>query len=510
MPIFRAEDIRDDLHLTADAVVVGSGAGGAVAAHELAARGYDVVLLERGGYYITSDFKSDPQWAFEHLYAHRGVTPTLGIPPVLIPYGECVGGSTVINSGTVFRTPARIFDRWRDEHRVEGLETESLNTWYSYIEQKIGATESVWPALGEYNRVLERGVKALGLKGGPLVRNAPHCMGCGVCVFGCPTGAKQSMLVTFVPAADALGVRVYAEAAVDRVRIENGRAVGVEGNIVDRATGRVRARLRVDARVTIVAAGTFGSPVLLAASDVPDRGGHIGRNLKVHPAGGAIARMADDVFAWRAIPQGYKVDQWADDGIMLEGAFGPPEVISLLVPGFGAELQERMAAYKRLVSFGLMVEDRDSTGSVTGVRNRAPIIRYQLGKDDKRRLLFGWKKVMEILFAAGAEEVYPSIRGFDVFRSATQIQQVDEKAVSRSDLTLSAYHPMGTCRMGRDPENAVVDSFLEVHGTRRLFVTDASVFPTALGVNPQATIMTFAARTADYLHRNRETYFRAS
>lgn len=510
MPILRAQDIDEDQDLFCDVVVVGSGAGGAVAAHELAAAGHDVVLLERGGYHITSEFKSDPQWSFDHLYAQRGITAALGIPPVLIPYGECVGGTTVINSGTVFRLPQKKAEQWRTELGIQDLGDENLDRYFAYIEDKIGARESVWPALGEYNRVIETGVQELGLSGAPLVRNAPHCAGCGVCVFGCPTGAKKSMLVTFIPAADALGVRIFAETRVDRIHVENGKATGVSGVIVEKETGKVRGRIRVRAKVTMLAGGAFGTPVLLQDNRVATDSGQVGRNLWIHPAAGAGGLMTRDINAWRAIPQGYKVDEWYEElGILLEGGFGPPEVVSLMVPGFGAALQNRMAYYKRMVTFGLIVEDRDSVGSVRSLRGRPPLIRYRLGQDDKRRLVFGWKKVMEILFAAGATEVYPAIQGYDVMTSPEHIARVDENTVPSDALNLTAYHPMGTCRMGEDPRTSVVNSYLETHDVSGLFITDASVFPSALGVNPQATIMAFAARTAAYVHANKDRYFGA-
>lgn len=487
--------------------IIGSGAGGAVAAHELAKAGLKVVVLEKGAYHVTSDFKSDPAWAFQNLYASNGVTAGLGVPPVLIPYGECVGGTTVINSGTVFRIPAALLDRWNAEFGIEEAGALALDPFYSLIEGKIGATESRWPALGEMNKRLHAGTQKLGYKGGPLVRNAPNCAGCGVCVFGCPSGAKQSMLVTFVPAADALGVTFYTECRAERLVIRNGRAAGVEGRIVEKATGKVKGRISVDAKVVLLSAGAFGSPVFLQNNDYDDASGELGSNLWVHPAAGALAKLADEVQGWKAIPQGYHVSEWADRGIMLEGGFGPPEVMSLVVPGFGAGYQARMAEYKKMISFGLMVADRDSVGAVRGMGDRPPLIRYQLGADDKNRLVFGLKKVLEILFAAGAAEVYPGIHGFDALTAAAQIERIVPEDVARADLTLSAYHPMGTCRMGRDARRAVVDSYLESHAVKRLFVVDASVFPTSLGVNPQASIMTFAARTADYLVRRRDVYF---
>lgn len=507
MPFVVPNEVTGDVRLRADVCIIGSGAGGAVAAHELARAGLQVVVLEKGAYHVTSEFKSDPAWSFRNLYAHNGVTAALGLPPVLIPYGECVGGTTVINSGTVFRIPAAKLAAWHDEHGVEEAGALAMDPFYSLIEAKIGASESVWPALGEMNRRLHEATRSLGYAGGPLVRNAPRCAGCGACVFGCPSGAKQSMLVTFVPAAEALGVTFYTECRAERLVVENGRAVGVEGRIVERATGVERGKIRVDAKVVLLSAGAFGSPIFLQNNDYDDASGLVGQNLRVHPAGGALARLADEVEGWKAIPQGYHVSEWAQDGIMLEGGFGPPEVMSLIVPGFGDGFQARMADYRKMISFGLMVEDRDSVGSVRSMGDRPPLLRYQLGEDDKNRLVFGWKKVIEILFAAGAVEVYPAIHGFDLLTSAADLARIVPARVAGADLTLSAYHPMGTCRMGRDPATSVVDSYLESHALRRLFIVDASVFPTALGVNPQASIMAFAARTADYLVRNKDRYF---
>ncbi len=500
MAIFRAADIQDDLRLKADVVVVGSGAGGAVAAYHLAAGGKDVVLLEKGPYFVTSDFKSDPHWSMQNLYAEKGLTASLGVPPVLIPFGECVGGTTVINSGTVFRIPDRVLAVWQMEHGVEEARAKDLAGYYADVEEKIGAAEAEWPALGELNRVIERGVNSLGLSGGPLVRNAPNCAGCGMCVFGCPAGAKRSMLVSYVPAADAKGCRIYSEVAVDEIRTRNGRVEGVSGRVTPHPGRKPGARVRVDAPIVIIAAGTFATPLLLDANGLAGKSGELGQNLKIHPAGGAVARMPTEVDGWRAIPQGYHVNEWEEEGIMLEGGFGPPEVLSLMVPGVGNVFRERMEDYRRFASFGIMVADRDSVGSVHRVGSRR-VIRYQLGHDDRRRFVYGLKQVIRILLAAGADEVYPAVHGHAVVKDEAGVKKIDERHTPGDALTLSAYHPMGTARMGGSPETAVVNSYGESFDTGGLFVADASVFPTSLGVNPQASIMAFAARTADHILR---------
>jgi choline dehydrogenase-like flavoprotein len=463
--------------LDADVCVVGAGAGGAVVAAELAEGGMDVVVLEQGVRHDPDRFTARPPEMMARLYRDGAQTTTVGVPPIPLPLGRGIGGTTLVNSGTCFRTPAHVLERWRREHGLEGLTEAVLDPCFARVEQALSVAEVTRELAGANAAVARRGAEALGWSHGYLRRNARGCVGSGVCAFGCPTSAKQHTGITYVPRAQAAGARVVAGADVRRIAVERGAARAVHA----RLTGGGRIEVRTP-RV-VVAAGTIHTPLLLARSGLRGRSGQLGRNLSLHPATAAFALMDEVVDMAKGVPQSLYVDEFAREGIMLEGVAGPPSYVAMALPLTGRRHAEAMGSYPRLAQFGLMVSD-SSRGSVRSLAGR-PLIRYDLGEDDVARFRAGLARLEELFLAAGAREVYlPLARGVR-----------PERARAR-DLKPMAFHPLGTARAADRPEHGVVDGDLAVHGVRGVHVADGSVVPSALGVNPQLTIMALATRLA--------------
>ena len=460
--------------LSADAVVVGTGAGGAAVAAELAAGGLDVVVLEEGVRHDHRTFTARPRDMTLRLYRDAGQLATIGTPPIVLPVGRAVGGTTLINSGTCFRTPARVLERWAREDGVAGLDA----ALFDYVEDVIGVAE-VPAALAGRNALLVRdGAEALGLSGGFLRRNAPGCRGSGVCAFGCPTGAKQHAAASWLPRAEAAGARVVTGVKVRRVLMRHGRAAGVQ------ARG-----LTVRAPIVVVACGALLTPGLLRRSGV--RSPALGRHLTIHPASAARARFDEPIDPWDGVPQSYFVDALAEEGIMLEGIAGPPDQAALATPGIGALHRERMLAARSTASFGVMVAD-SATGSVREVGGRL-LVRYDLHRDDAERLRRGFAMLADIWWAAGAREIVVPLTGVPALRDDDS-GPLRRARVRPRDVKAMAFHPLGTARAGADPARAVVDPDLQVHGVRGLHVADGSAVPSSPQVNPQVTIMAFAVR----------------
>ncbi len=248
---------------SADVVVIGSGAGGGVTAKELAQAGYSVIVLEEGGYYTREDFDFRPARAFMRFYREAGQTITLGLPVVLLPQGKTVGGTTTINSGTCLRIHRHVLKRWHLESGLTELAETELNLLYAAVEEYLFVKRAERDVVGRNALLFLETAWRLGYSGGYLPRNAKDCEGYGVCAFGCPSGAKQSVNVSYIPDAVAAGADVYTHCRVDRIVTRGGRATGVRGHFVDPVSGRRRGAIEVEARVTVLAGGAIQSPNLL-------------------------------------------------------------------------------------------------------------------------------------------------------------------------------------------------------------------------------------------------------
>jgi choline dehydrogenase-like flavoprotein len=486
--IVRGDTIGSGRTEVADVVVVGTGAGGAPVAKELAEGGLRVVMVEEGDHHDPASLTARPRDMLPRLYRDAGQVATVGDPPIVLPLGRAVGGTTLINSGTCFRTPPRVLDRWRAEH---GLDLD-LDDAFARVEAELNVSEVPAQLAGRNAAVVRRGAEALGVSGGFLRRNVRGCVGSGVCAYGCPAGAKQHVGATYVPKAWAAGARTFTGARVDRVLRD--RRTGAAAGVAARTAGG--GRLTVRAPLVILAAGTIHTPVLLARNGLGGASGQLGRNLSIHPATAARVRFDEEISLWDGVPQSYFVDELAGDGIMLEGIAGPPDYLAMSIPRSGEAHRELMLDARRLAQFGVMVSDT-ARGRVRRLLGR-PVIRYDLHPDDARRFRDGLELLARIWFAAGAREVVVPVDGVPALRDG-DTAPLRERRVRPRDLTLMAFHPLGTARAGADPARSVVDDRLQVHGVAGLHVCDGSVVPSSLGVNPQITIMALSLRLADHV-----------
>lgn len=464
--------------LEADTCVIGTGAGGGPVAALLAEAGQRVVVLEEGELHTPASMTARPRDMMPRLYRDGGQIATVGSPPIVLPLGRGVGGTTLINSGTCFRTPPRVLDRWRSEH---GLELD-LDAEFALVEEAIGVREVPPELAGRNATLVKEAADRLGLSAGYLKRNVRGCIGSGVCAFGCPTGAKQHAGQVWVPRAQRAGATVLTGTRARRIVVERGRARGVEA-------GGVRVR----SDTVVVAAGTLLTPLLLRTSGLGGGCGQLGRNLTIHPASAARALYDEPVDPWKGVPQSVYVDELAADGIMLEGIAGPPDQAAMSTPRTGAEHRDLMLAARRTGSFGVMVSD-SAHGSVRRVAGRM-LVRYDLHPADAERFRRGFELLARIFFAAGARAVVVPIEGIPTLRDG-DVTPLASAHVRPRQIGAMAFHPLGTARAGADPAAAVVDGDLQLHGTPGVYVADGSVVPSSLGVNPQITIMALAARLA--------------
>jgi choline dehydrogenase-like flavoprotein len=473
-----------------EVAIVGSGAGGAVAAALLAEAGVDVLVLEAGDHYNRDNYPAGRLEAISQMYREAGLTIADGSPPIPIPVAKAVGGTTVINSGTCFRAPDEILESWRTEFGIPWA--RELDADFAEAEDFLRVTQLDPERMGRNGQLAMEGAEALGVSAAPIHRNAGNCVQCSSCPFGCEIDAKRGMHVSYLPRAVAAGARVRAGVEAQRVLVEDGRAVGLACSARDES-GR-RRPFTVRARHAVIAAGgAFGTPELLLRSGLGGPG--VGRNLHIHPACWVGGRYEEEVRGWEGVMQSFYVDEWeARHRVLLEATFTPLAFGGAWLVGTGAEHQRSMLDFGHVGSIGVHLCDR-SKGRV-GVANEGALrASYKLTADDARQIVFGIARAAEIHFAAGATEVYPNIPRAGTLKPG-DLPQFESTRFKPSELRLEAFHPMGTARIAADPRRGVCAPDGSVNGTPGLYVADASLFPTSVGVNPMMTIIAFAKQVA--------------
>lgn len=460
-----------------DAIVVGSGAGGAFAALELARAGLDVLIVEEGERWTSGRIRTThPLERFASLYRDAGSTIALGLPPIALPTGRAVGGTTVVNSGTCYRPPAPVVEVWRGaglELAADGFE-ERLDD----VERMIGVAPVPMEVMGRNGELALAGAAALGWEHGPLRRNAPGCRGACQCAIGCPNNAKGGVHMNALPAACEAGATIATRLRVSKVVVERGRATGVRATCPDGRSIGLRA-----SRV-IVSGGALETPTLLRRSNL-DSHPQLGRGLSIHPAISVSARFAEPVVAWHGVLQSAGVEELhAERGILIEATSTPPGMGSMLMPGFGPALIERVKAADHLAAIGAMIADAPS-GRVFG--SRSPIVGYRLARHDGQRLVEALDAMARIMLAAGAEEVEMG-SGTPPVRSPSEIAPALEGLRPKS-MHLAAFHPTGTAAAGGDPARHPVGPTGALRGIEGVWVADGSILPGCPGVNPQVSIM---------------------
>jgi choline dehydrogenase-like flavoprotein len=491
--------------IEADAVVIGSGAGGGVAAALLARAGLRVVVLEAGPAFEPVAARQREAESFAELYLEAGLCASddLGVS---ILAGACVGGGTAVNWSTSLRLPAATARAWADTVGRPELAAELADA-YDAVESRLGVTPAT--AHNRNNAVIVDGCAKLGWEARAIPRNAAcERDGCGYCGFGCAYGTKQSTAVTYLRDAVAAGASVYARTRVERVRIEEGLVRGVD------AVGEPGRALAVDAPLVVVAAGALRTPGILARSGV--RSPHLGKHLHLHPTTALSAEFSAPVDPWLGPMQTALCDRFsamdpstssgqAMFGATIEAAPSHPGLMALGLPWTGrdAHAGEMSGARNRAILIALT---RDRGEGAVGLDERADVT-YKLAPDDARRMAAGLAGAARIAFAAGAisvatlhadplrltaEEATPA--GLDAFA-----EMLAQRAAARAPVALFSAHQMGTARMAANAEGGVIDADGRVYGVQGLLVADASAFPSASGVNPMLTIMALAHRATSAL-----------
>ena len=497
--------------LDCDVAIVGSGAGAGITAELLTKAGLAVVIIEEGPLRSSSDFRQLESEAYPTLYQDSASRKTAD-KAIGILQGRCVGGSTTVNWTSSFRTPAVTLAHWRDRFALADCTAEAMAPWFAQVERRLSIAPSPLPPNANNQRLLD-GAARLGIATAAIQRNVRGCWDLGSCGLGCPTNAKQSMLVTTIPAALDRGATLLVQTRAERLAINGGRVDGVHCVPValNGAALQSQASLLVRARHVVVAGGAINSPALLLRSDAPDPHRRLGMRTFLHPVVASMASFSEPIKAWQGAPQSIYSDQFLDHappdgpiGYKLEAPPLHPLIAATTLPGIGTAHADALRDLPHTQALLALLRDgfhaQSPGGSVSLRDDGSPLLDYPLNDyifEGARRALL---TMAEIQFAAGARSVMP------LHESARPLRDWPGARAAIAQLPLLplrtrvlSAHVMGGCGMAGTPELGVVQPDGRHWQLKNLSVHDGSLFPTSIGANPQLSVYGLANKLATQL-----------
>jgi choline dehydrogenase-like flavoprotein len=505
--IIQGNGLGADIHERADVVIVGSGSGGGTLAAYLSDRGWDVVVLEKGAFLRAEDFSQREEEALAEFNGRRGLDASVD-NSIFLNYAQAVGGTTVHYWGDALRTPHDRLERWRTRHGLDWMTPAELDPHFDAIEAELGIHVTEERLFNENNRLVRQGCEALGIDGHAVPTARIDCIGCGWTQFGCAYNRKTSQLITTLPRVSRQGGRIYSDAVVRTIRVENGRTTGVEGVLVQRGTWAERRRIRVDAPFVVLAGGALGTAELMMRNfEEPVAG----RRFYVNPHYYVWADFGRQIDNITGIPCAYVVDGTRRVQTDVRGAYESggyimlcnhqsPAITAVMLGQTGAALTERMSKYRQLGSL-MSVIDEENPGRIYIGRDGIRRTEYRVSGVDLEKAVHFCRTAARIFLAAGAEEVWiPDVYN-TVVRSPDEVDaKITLRSVQPNAQFCAGSHLLGTAPLGADPADSVVGPTGESHRVQGLYIADGAAIPGSVSVDPSHTIMAVARWIAAGLH----------
>jgi choline dehydrogenase-like flavoprotein len=507
--IRQGQEVQADVSESCDVCIIGSGCGGAALAARLAERGRSVVMLEQGGYYTRADFDQRETNMLAKVDGGRGLDTSTDLS-VSLTYGNNVGGASVHYWADSYRTPPDRLRLWEETYGLQGHTEAILQPHFEQIEKDLHVHLADDTYVNRMNQLVREGAEKLGWHVARVPQARKNCVRSGYCMLGCAYDAKQSQLVTYLPRMVAAGGRLYADCRAERLVFAGPQVKTLEASVLDRATGQPSGpKVRVTARVFVVAAGGFATPEFLLRQGLKERLPALGEHFFCNPSAMVHALYDEPIIQWRNIPAAWGVEEfrlaryegsrYVEGGYLLMANQFHPGMLSAVLPGFGASHRELMTKLPHLGGAISWIDDvEDGRLSLENGRRR---VHVPITGGNGLRLRDALRKQAKLLLTTGAREVMlGDVRDTRIQRMADIDKAVDSVDLRPARNVFAAPHPGGGARMGADPKTSVVGFDHRVHGTDNLYVADPSVFPTAPSVDPSLSIMAFSFVAADTIH----------
>lgn len=505
---YNGTTLEKDLSLECDVLIIGTGAGGGTAAEIFAQQGLKVIMLEEGPLQTSNDFDMQEKKAYSNLY-QEGLTRGTTDGAFTIMQGRTVGGSTTVNWTASFRTPEQTLEHWTNQHGLKGFSKEEMAPWFEKMEQRLNISK--WNMVpNANNNVISKGCDKLGYDWKIIPRNVKNCWNLGYCGTGCPTNAKQSMLVTTIPSALNKGAELLYRARADKLIIEGDQVKGISGYGLEENGITPTKGFRVTAKHTVMACGGINGPGLLMRSEAPDPHEQIGKRTFLHPVPATLADFEERIDGFYGAPQSIYSDhfQWKNgttgQGFKLEVPPMQPGFVASIGMGHGQMHSDQMNRLPHLNMMIALIRDgfvEESQGGSVYLRDDGiPGIDYPINDYLETAIKAAWKTMAEIQFAAGAKKVRIVHSQQDYLGSMDEVnQQLESIDMGVNAMRVGSAHVMGGCGMGEDPKTSVVNSEGKFHLLDGLHIMDGSTFPTSIGANPQLSIYGMVAKQATQL-----------
>ena len=498
--IYHLKDLLNGFEVDCDVVVIGSGAGGAVAAENFSKGGLKTVLLEAGPRVEPGDMTRDAPKFLAKYFWDGGQRLVGGTVPSPSMAGRCLGGSTVMNSAIMYKLPAYVREEWANESNLSFLKSDAIDRAYERIFKKLKVTDTPMQVQGKRNLATKTALEVMGIRGNPLPRAVHNCHGTADCLTGCFVGHKPSVSRALLPGAHKSGCDIYTCSQVEKLLVDNDRVSGVEGFVIEPISYEKKHQFRVNAKLVIMAAGAVNTPHILLKSGIHSN--HtIGKTFASHIGGGVISKYEEDMQPWVGATQGWGAMPEELPGLKFESLWAPTSVMTVKFPGIGVEYLKNLADIKKSTVTALLYRGR-VFGSVKKAPGNKPAVNLYIPQSEIMPIMHGLKIAADGHLKTGAVSVFTSIGGIGSFKSTSETDYLLSGKIKARDLGMTLNHIFCSCPMSMAPGKGSVDYTGRVRGMKNLYICDASIFPSPSGVNPQATIMALSdmisRRLAEY------------